>query len=461
MDTVKHVKLKKNMGFGQIIAALFFLFNPDISIIDVLPDFIGYMLMTSGLAHLAMINNELEAAYDKFKKMIVVALCKPAALFLLYGVFDSSEHASGNLLFAFSFAVVELIFVLPAYACLFDGILYLSGRRGAKAAFKQKGKKTVVEKAKSFTFVFVIAKAACAIIPETLSLTTTEYTDGVTMYLYDFIGHFRLIFFIVALVFGIIWLCREVKFFTAIKNEREFVESLSESFKEKLETKEGVFIQRNLYRGFLVLIAGALLCIDLHAPDLNVIPDCIAAIVFGLGAYLLGAYLIGHKKAMIASGVYFAISLIGSFLRISFLNEFGFFTAVNYKEEAFFAFCAMVGATVLENIAFLIVVSLVLIMLRDAVDKHTGSDIINEENIKGKRMTSVQRTLYIKLCVTAALAVIAAICSVLYDFLLIERGFFTDIMWAVDFTATAVFAGSFILTALAISDDIKSKYMFL
>lgn len=461
MGSVQHVKIKKNMGFGLIIAALFFLFNPDISIIDVFPDFIGYMLLSAGLSQLAMLNDDLSAAYGKFKKMILVSALKPVSTFFLYGVFDSSEQASGSLLFAFSFAVVELIFLIPAYNCLFDGIIYLSGRRGAKAAFKPKGKRTVGEKAKSFSIVFVIAKAAFALLPETLALTTTEYTDGITMYLYNYIGHFRVIFFTVSLVFGIIWLTKSARFFSAVKKEREFIESLTKSFEEELLTKEGIFIQKNLYRGFLVLIAGALLCIDLHAPDFNVIPDCVAAAVLCFGAYLLGKYLVGHKKAMIASGFYFVLSVIGSLIRIHFLKEFGFFTAVNYKEEAFFLFSAMVGTTILENIAFLVVVALVLLMLKDAVDKYTGAEIINEANKESGRMSSVQRTLYIKLWVTAGLAVIAAVCSVLYDFLLIERGFFTDIMWAADFAATAIFAGSFIFTTLAINDDIKAKYMYL
>ena len=461
MSSVQHVKIKKNMGFGLIIAALFFLFNPDVSIIDVFPDFIGYILMSVGLSQLAMLNGDLGAAYGKFKYMIIVSALKPVSTFLLYGVFDSSEHASGSLLFAFSFAVVELIFLIPAYNCLFDGIIYLSGRRGAKAAFVPKGRKTVGEKVKSFSIVFVISKAACALLPETLALTTTEYSDGITMYLYNFIGHFRVIFFITGLVFGIIWLTRTVKFFSAVKKESEFVESLTKSFEEELLTREGVFIQRNLYRGFLVLIAGSLLCIDLHLPDYNVIPDCVAAAVICLGAYMLGKYLVGHKKAMIASGFYFAFSVVGSVMRIMFLEEFGFFTAVNYKEEAYFLFSAMVGTTILENIAFLTVVGFVILMLKDAVDKYTGAEIINEANKGSGRISSAQRTLYIKLWVTATLAVIAAVCSVLYDFLLIERGFFTDIMWAADFAATAVFAGSFIFTTLAINDEIKAKYMFL
>ena len=68
MSTVNHVKLKKNMGFGQIIAALFFLFNPDISIIDVLPDFIGYIILSVALSKIAMISESLYDAKRAFER---------------------------------------------------------------------------------------------------------------------------------------------------------------------------------------------------------------------------------------------------------------------------------------------------------------------------------------------------------------------------------------------------------
>jgi len=37
------------MGFGCIAAGMLFLFNPNINVIDILPDFIGYILIYHGL----------------------------------------------------------------------------------------------------------------------------------------------------------------------------------------------------------------------------------------------------------------------------------------------------------------------------------------------------------------------------------------------------------------------------
>ena len=36
-------KVKKNLGIGQILLSAVFLFNPEVSVIDPLPDFIGYL----------------------------------------------------------------------------------------------------------------------------------------------------------------------------------------------------------------------------------------------------------------------------------------------------------------------------------------------------------------------------------------------------------------------------------
>ena len=448
------------MGLGMVIASLFFLFNPDVHVIDVLPDFIGYMLMTSGLSQLAMVNEYIFEAHEKFTKMIWVGLAKFASLALLYMVFDASNRAAGMLLFSFSFAIIELIFLIPAYSKLFEGITYLSGRRGGETVFVKKGNKTFGERVKSYTTVFVIAKAVCATLPETLSLSISEFTDNFVMYLYDFIIHFRIIGVTVGLVFGIIWLVRTTKFFKLIAKEEEFIGSLTQSFEEIAVEREGLFIQKNIYRGLIILIAGAVLCVDLHLPDYNIIPDFVSAILFCVGAYMLKRYVTGYKKVMIASAFYFAFSVAASVLKVIFLDEYGFFTAVNYKEEAYFLFMGMVGATIAENVAFLAVVFAMIFMLREVVDKYTGAEIMNDANKETQKTSSAQRALYTKLWISGTLAVLAAVCSVSYEFLLIERGFFTDIMWAVDFAVSAVFAASVIFGVLALFDDIKAKYMY-
>ena len=460
MTSVKHVKIKKNMGISFVIASLFFFFNPDINVIDILPDFVGYILLIMGLSQFAMINDYINDAYIKFKKMIFVSGLKMVSPILIFGVFPDKEIPTGCLLFAFSFAVIELILLIPAYNDLFEGIIYLLGRHGGNIALLKNKRKPLAEKVKGFTIAFVIIKSLCAVLPEMLSLTTTDYTENFVMYLYDFIVHFRVIGFTVGLVFGLVWLVRTNKFFKEIKKDTEFVSRLNEIFEQITVDRVGVFIQRNLSRAALVLIAASLLCVDLHMPDYNIIPDAVAAIIFFVGAYMLKNYVSHYKKMAIASVGYFIFSICASVYKCLFLEEYGFFTAANYKEEAYFMFMKMSGFTVIENIAFLAVVFFLILSMRELVANHTGVEIENWENKMKKRRSFAEHQFYKRLWVVGALAVLSAICSIAYDFLLIERGRLADIMWAIDFAATGVFAGTFLFTALSILDDIKTRYMY-
>ena len=44
------------IGFGCIGLSLFFFFNPDINVIDLLPDAIGYFFLAAGIVGMADVN---------------------------------------------------------------------------------------------------------------------------------------------------------------------------------------------------------------------------------------------------------------------------------------------------------------------------------------------------------------------------------------------------------------------
>ena len=52
------------MGIAYILAGVFFLFNPNINVVDVLPDFIGYLLIYRGLFHASFLSDNLRQARD-------------------------------------------------------------------------------------------------------------------------------------------------------------------------------------------------------------------------------------------------------------------------------------------------------------------------------------------------------------------------------------------------------------
>ncbi len=457
LKSVTHVKIKKNLGIGLWIAAVIFLFEPNINLVDIFPDVFGYILLCNAISRIATLNDSVDDALVKFRKMILVSGLKPASLMMIYGVFAEHERPTSVLLFTFCFSLAELLFLIPAYNALFDGLLSLVSRRGATEDFTKKGFVALGEKAHRFTTVFIIAKALCSTLPELTVLCNDIYTENIIMYLYNFINHFRVISVIICLVFSIIWLVRNCRFINSLVKNKPLMEKLTESFSEISRAREGLFIQKNLSAGVFVFVIAAVFCVDLHMPDYNVIPDVLAAVLLALGAFLLKKYLKRYKQTVVLSAVYFVVSAVASFMRVSFLEEYGFFTAANHDEGAYLYFIGMCASTVVENILFVLTVFSAVYLLRELVMKHTGVEIAGVEQ---KSLPATARQLFKKLWITGVLSIFAAIWSIIYDFMLIERGYFTDVTWAVDFAASALFTASFIFTVLAIWDEIKIRYMY-
>ena len=454
---ITHVKIKKNLGIGVWIAAAIFLFEPNINLVDIFPDVLGYVLLCNAISRIASLNDSVDDALGKFKKMILVSALKPLSIMLIYGVFAEHERPTSVLLFTFCFSLAELLLLIPAYNTLFNGLLSLASRRGVGDDFGKKGFVALGERAQRFTTVFVVVKVLCSTLPELTVLCNDIYTESIIMYLYNFINHFRVIGVMVSLVFGMIWLVRNCKFIRSLVKNDALMSSLTESFSEVVRIREGLFIQKNLSAGVFVFVIAAVLCVDLHVPDFNYIPDVLAAAMLALGAFLFRKYLIRYKKTVILSAVYFIFSAVASYIRVSYLEEYGFFTAANHDEGAYVYFIWMCVSTIFENILFVSTVFSAIFLLRELVMKHTGVEI---EGVEQKRLPSTARQLFKKLWITGGLSVLAAIWSIIYDFMLIERGYFTDITWAVDFAASVLFAASFIFSVMAIWDEIKIRYMY-
>ena len=89
---------KKQMSWGLFIIAFVFLFNPNIAIIDPLPDFLGYIILSVALTKLAMINEHLYDAKRAFDRMIIVDIGKIIAILWVFGMDAVSERNTSMLL---------------------------------------------------------------------------------------------------------------------------------------------------------------------------------------------------------------------------------------------------------------------------------------------------------------------------------------------------------------------------
>ena len=504
------VKINKWLGIGYIIAALFFLFNPDITVIDIFPDIFGYILMCAGLSKLSLINSSFEEAADKFKKMIFVSGAKFIALVILFALFNDRERPYGLLLFAFSFFVLDLIYLLPAIKALFEGFIYLSGRYKSRVAYYKrqprfmneesddfvlKGRKRekfekrrmlaakrvarrkyYIEKIYRLTMVFLIVKTAGYLLPEFTVLTKDEYTDGsFIMYLYDNIAAFRVLSFMIVLIFGIVWLFRTVRFFVKLCNEDAFIDNLREDFVSKAIPREGLFIKRAVKNALVLFGMGAIFCLDFHVSitldnltstsialnkiTLNIIPDVISAAFFLAAALCLRAYVSSYKRLTVASSVYMSLSVVASVMKLSYLWIYGSYSAVDHVYEAYTIFFAVCGTTILENIGFVATVVCFASVMKEIINSYTGYiPSIPDHTTKGL-IDGMHKELYVKVLIAAGVGVLAALISPIYDFMLIERHFFAQISWVIDFAAQALFAGFALHALFEVNDEVNSRYM--
>ena len=69
-------KKRGDLGFMSIALASIFFFNANINIIDILPDIIGYIIISIALVSLSFLNEDIDKAGRFFRYMIIVEACK-------------------------------------------------------------------------------------------------------------------------------------------------------------------------------------------------------------------------------------------------------------------------------------------------------------------------------------------------------------------------------------------------
>ena len=93
----------------MLCASFIFFFNPNVIVIDILPDFIGYMLLCGALLKLSDFNDTVGEAVGGFKKMILVDGAKWLAVMWIFGISSPDERTSSMLLWSFVFCVLETV----------------------------------------------------------------------------------------------------------------------------------------------------------------------------------------------------------------------------------------------------------------------------------------------------------------------------------------------------------------
>jgi len=133
------------MKIKYFILSAIFLFNPLISVIDLLPDFLGYYFLLKAFTPTSYIFDNASDLYDSVKRMMTIGVIKFFCTFLIF-VTDTTMA----LVLSFSFAIVEVLYGFNMFIKLFDVTSYIRLRYDNNAST------AAAERMKGFSLFFLV-----------------------------------------------------------------------------------------------------------------------------------------------------------------------------------------------------------------------------------------------------------------------------------------------------------------
>lgn len=456
------ITVKKHMGLGGIALAFLFFFNPNLHVMDLLPDFIGYILLCRALGQLADLNESIEGAVALFRRMIFIDAGKWLAILWIFGLAAANERSSSMLLWTFVFSVVELIVLIPAYNKLFEGLTQFGYFYSDEAIFGTKEgsrRKSNTDRIRNLTVAFVILKSVLTVLPEFTDLTSTSYDENASavLNLYQYIGHLRFLAALPIFAVGLIWFFRICAYFRRLRRDTALMNGLRKDYEEKICPKTGRFVRRDFGLACILLLVAVILGLDLRFDQKNLLPDFLSVILFS-SFFIVVTRHISIKKArwILPISVYGAACVASAIVEWRFFDEY-YYGAIWKSDDALSIYRVILGLDVLKAILFLWVVLTVAAAIFAVISSHTGYVLGRE--CAGERESQMIEALRKELGATVYLAivfaVIYAISDVAYSFLVPSFGF----MGAINLAFGAVFFIFVCRSLSAIRQAVETKYM--
>ncbi len=455
------MKTKKTISFITIGLSAIFLFNPNINIIDFLPDFIGYILLCLALTPLADMNDTLTDALAGFKKMILIDAAKIVALLWVFGISVVSERNSSLMLWAFTFGVLEVIFVIPSFIKLFKGLSelgYLYDNTSVVSCKKSDSKKNYTDRIRVLTVAFVSLKAIMSFLPELADLTSSQYSENAGFInMYRYIGIMRTLAFIPVLIVGIFWIIKFIAYFKRISNDVSFAAALENLYNERVASKKGIFVKRNINISFVVLLTALFFSFDFRLENVNMLPDfACAALLFAFFISIAKKTNISLKLPLFMCSLYFAASTWTYVSEFMFFKNFSF-SAVDRDMEARISFVNLCVSTCTSSVLFAACILLVLLAIKKVINEHTGAiSVSGTSNQSQQKMTDAIRAelgKYIIICIVLTVVYIAT--DICYILLAKDYSF----MFLINVIGTICCIAAFAKLYFEVAEAVNSRYI--
>ncbi len=309
---------------------MIFLFSPDISLFDLLPDVIGWSLIVLGLSRLSDIEMRAEDAKLLAKRMILFSAVK-----LVLSLFTFRFNSSDLLLAAFCYGIVEIITVVPLVNNMFTGLDYTAMRVDAPLDSDK------LSTAKWYLYIFFALKNILAVLPATVSLFDSRLTGDYSAdtWFVDFDAAMRMIMvfaFFLSAVMSIVMLCFFIPFWVRIAKNRDLNAKMCEHRRITVLEIPTRMIKKNTSFVFSLFTPAVVFFFDFYIDSIDVLPTFV-----GFAAVFAGAVFVQKKMGhscvalILVSALGTAVSLTAFLYRLVPLIKNSFVIDYNFSSKPY------------------------------------------------------------------------------------------------------------------------------
>ncbi len=462
----KRVRFGKYMGLGWACAAIAFLFNPDIALVDILPDFIGYIFLTLSLLYFRDLSPHFESAWKRFRWLCVVSAFKFGAFIWVFGGLDNQqEKPTMMLLCSFCFCVGELILGIPAWKELIEGFVIHAQTAGGEFPLREKisragrAGKNVSVSFRNITVFFICAKAFFANISEFAVLSEHSYDDTAFKW-YDFIGLFRILALAAGMAAGLIWLVNAIRYFRGLVSDGEFIDSAKRKYETTVIPNTYLFLKRDIAFTIGLFCLAALATPDFYLDYINIIPDTLTALFLLWGFIKLKPYFKHHKAGIALSAVYGAISIWGAAVSYNYTSDPISIHRTWENPKVYAMFWSMYPIRIIEAVLFLAATVLALVAVRAIIKDYCGYVPSNmDEAYRNARLAAIQKEVGNKVTLCLVFGVLTMLTGGLYELILSLNMLISELWAIINFIVSGCFFASSLYMMNAVCEEVESRYM--
>ncbi len=266
-----------------ISIGLFFLVNPTFSLFDLLPDFIGYMLVFAGIYELSALDDRLNMASKKLWYLALIS-----ALRLVAAVGTLGYDSSTVMMLTFVFSICEAVVITAFLSDWFGGFDYFMQRFDGFSAM------SVHANTAFLTGIFFYTKIALGFIPEICAIfDLRSYFDideaPVWTALSSYKPYAMLLFGLIVFIMGIYWYINTLSYFKKMRSDTTLIENAGIRYSEIAGKGR---MQETLYTiADYCVIGGFVFTLDFTLNLVPVLPSGVSTLLFFIGVLLLKKHI--------------------------------------------------------------------------------------------------------------------------------------------------------------------------